>query len=1851
MTLGIRLHIHRLVFQWRAASFSIAAAATLATVVGAGRVAAADMTPIAIKGFNRDVVIENTASGPPYSSNAALELNPGEGTVFYQSGLPGTTYGLPVSGAFVSAVGDGTVFQFQPYTGANALVLSSETGISSGTLTLITPAVYGRIAFIANSASGGGTPNVTLCFADGSTYVTTYHAPDWFYNSGFALQGVDRIYLNNGYTEGGLSNPRFYQTTIDLTALLGDANKPLVGLTFNMASGVGATAIYAVSGELGAQVPASITSQPENILVNELAAATFNCGVTGVPGPSIQWYRNGNPIAGATDSSYILQSATPGDNGAVFQLVAENVVSNFTYAVTSSVAILTVIRDTTPPTVARIIPPPGSTQPDLRQIEIHFSEPVTGVTSANLLIDGAAATNVTAYSPMVYVFDFPAPPAGKVQVSLDLSSPITDLSSSSNRFSSGAAFSYVLDPSAVTSFVFITEFMAENSKTIRDDDGQHSDWLEIYNSSDQPISLVGWYLTDTPSNLEKWRFPDGTTLLAKSYLLIWASGLDRTNPAAPLHTNFKLSKDAGSYLGLVYSDGITLVSSFGPYPRPYPQQYQDVSYGRDRLDPTLTGYFVQPTPGAPNATVGQGFGPEVQFSLASGTFRQPFQLTLSVTDTNSIIRYVLATNASSALVGNVPDTSSAIYRGPLTIDGTIQVRARSFPAQPGYLPGPVRNETYLQLGTDAATVGSDLPIIVFHNMGAGTDVPATEDQFIAMQVFDTRNGRSSLTNPPDAAVQGYFHRRGQATFWDPKPNLRVEIQDPYGSGLDVELLGMPADNDWVFYGIDCYDKVLMHNPLAHELYREMGHYTSRTRFVEVYIKLGSGTAGPVTKADYYGLYVLEEKIKIAKNRVDIDKLQSENTNAPSVTGGYLLSIDKSNPGLQADLAGLPVWYLDPDYYTITLPERAAQKDYIDGYFAAFDSALNGPNWKDPLTGYAAYIDLDSWIDYHLHQVFVFNADMLRISAFFYKPGGGKIVQGPLWDFDRAFADSSDDRGFNPRRWRSGSGDGGTDPFNPNCSIFCNLWYGKLFADPDFWQRWIDRYQELRKTVYTLTNLYAKIDGFGNQVRQATVREYVRWAGSGQSDTTPRSGFYSGDGFSYAFPTPGTWQGEINFTKYWFSNRVDFMDSQFLNPPVFSSNGGAITPGATLNITASTREANSTIYYTLDGTDPRLPGGAVSPKAIAALNTANLTLTNNARVFARNWNATHRNLTGPNNPPLSSSWSGPAIGTFVVSTPPLAITELMYNPAPVSSGTNDNDQFEFIELKNVGPGALNLVGIHFTNGVHFTFTGGSEITNLAPGQYVVLLANREAFQTRYPDVTNIAGQYTGKLSNSGDHLRLEGALGEPILDFSYDNKWYPATDGAGFSLVICDENAPFTTWTNPASWRPSAELGGSPGRPDSVPLSTSPIVVSEALTHTDLPELDSIELYNPTISPVLIGGWFLSDERSKPMKYCIPGNTVIPAQGYLVFDENQFNNNGSNSFALSSLGDEVYLSSGDGTNLTGYQHGFKFGAQLNGVTFGRYVTSDGLEHFVTQKANTLGAANAGPEVGPVVITEIMYAPPPFGLDADTVDEFVELRNISDQPAPLYHVLYPTNTWRLSGAVQFTFPQGTTMAPWSFLLLVSFDPAQDPAALSWFRTRYNLDTNTVILGPYQGHLGNQGESLAMYQPDKPELPTSPQPGFVPYVLVEEVNYSPLPPWPGDSDGTGSSLQRFSCVSFADDPANWQAAAPTPGSINQGAFAVDTDQDGAPDELEFIAGTDPANSQDVLKFDRVYSDGTNCVLEFTGYSGRTYTVEKLASLGAAELWTTVYQSSPGNRVRLTVQDPLQPGPVFYRLKVKRN
>jgi hypothetical protein len=347
------------------------------------------MTPITVSGFNWDVVIENTArTNLPLSAYAA-ELNPGEGNAFYQSGFSNRSYGLPISGSYTSVLDNATVFMFQPYTGNNALVLSSDTGVSSGTLTLQSPAVYNRIAVVANSASANSTSagTLTISFSDGSTFVTNYNAPDWFNNSGYALNGTERINLNSGSTSGATGNPRFYQTSYDLNANLGGANKPIASFTFGKASGANSTGIYSVSGELSLGIPAVILTNPASLTVNELSPANFSVVVGGNPTPALQWYKNSVAIPGATNLTYAIAAAALSDNGAAFKLVANNVVSNISYSVTSAPATLTVIADTNKPVLL------SAQSYGLSQVIAGFSERIKLSTATNRANYSLTGTN------------------------------------------------------------------------------------------------------------------------------------------------------------------------------------------------------------------------------------------------------------------------------------------------------------------------------------------------------------------------------------------------------------------------------------------------------------------------------------------------------------------------------------------------------------------------------------------------------------------------------------------------------------------------------------------------------------------------------------------------------------------------------------------------------------------------------------------------------------------------------------------------------------------------------------------------------------------------------------------------------------------------------------------------------------------------------------------------------------------------------------------------------------------------------------------------------------------------------------------------------------------------------------------------------------------------------------------------------------------------------------------------------------------------------------------------------------------------------------------------------------------
>ncbi|MBX3745191.1 MAG: lamin tail domain-containing protein [Verrucomicrobiae bacterium] len=161
---------------------------------------------------------------------------------------------------------------------------------------------------------------------------------------------------------------------------------------------------------------------------------------------------------------------------------------------------------------------------------------------------------------------------------------------------------------------------------------------------------------------------------------------------------------------------------------------------------------------------------------------------------------------------------------------------------------------------------------------------------------------------------------------------------------------------------------------------------------------------------------------------------------------------------------------------------------------------------------------------------------------------------------------------------------------------------------------------------------------------------------------------------------------------------------------------------------------------------------------------------------------------------------------------LRITEIFYNPDPVPGLPHDAQSYEFLELRNLGPEPLDLTGIRLTRGVRFDFSLGT-IPTLAPAAHVLVVRDVAAFTARYGPLDSIAGTFEGALDNAGETLRLDDAVGEMILEFAYDDAWYPITDGRGHSLVFRDPSVPWDTWGHSANWRPSTRPGGSPGTVD------------------------------------------------------------------------------------------------------------------------------------------------------------------------------------------------------------------------------------------------------------------------------------------------------------------------------------------------------------------------------------------------------------------------------------------------------
>jgi hypothetical protein len=565
--------------------------------------------------------------------------------------------------------------------------------------------------------------------------------------------------------------------------------------------------------------------------------------------------------------------------------------------------------------------------------------------------------------------------------------------------------------------------------------------------------------------------------------------------------------------------------------------------------------------------------------------------------------------------------------------------------------------------------------------------------------------------------------------------------------------------------------------------------------------------------------------------------------------------------------------------------------------------------------------------------------------------------------------------------------------------------------------------------------------------------------------------------------------------------------------------------------------------------------------------------------------------------------------------------------------------DWIELFNPNDQPVSLTGCLLTDDPASPVTNAFPIGPLSlieAGGWVLFIADKKT--NSGPDHVSFS------LNKRGGALLLSDAKARQIDRIDYGQQTNGISEGR-----LPDGD------TTLVAFRDSVSPDGSNYRP------VTNFWVNELLSHTDPPQEDAVEFYNPSAEPIPVGGWFLSNQESNPKKYRLPTDAVIPPYDFLVLYEYQFK--GTNNFTFNSAhGDSVILNSADASGkLTGQRLKQDFGAAANGISFGRFPATERVD-FVAVRSLTFGvsspsttiefrkgsgAGNTYPLTGPLVISELMYHPPDAWTlavtNTTTGFEYVELRNITAQPVLLHDPEHTTNTWKLDGEVKFSFPSGVQVPANSMLLIVDFHPKTNLQALAAFREKYpSLPANTLIMGPFEGKLNNGNGKVSLYRPDPTQEPPHPDAGFVPFILVDQVRYSDAAPWPVEADGQGLSLQRQQPNDYGDDVVNWLARVPNPGQPNEIALP-DTDHDGMPDiwELEFgfdpenpadasqdadhdgasnwseyVAGTYPRNSSDYLMFQQISETNGVIEIQFPARAGRTYTVES-ATVGKTLNW----------------------------------
>lgn len=1277
------------------------------------------------------------------------------------------------------------------------------------------------------------------------------------------------------------------------------------------------------------------------------------------------------------------------------------------------------------------------------------------------------------------------------------------------------------------------------------------DWIELYNESNVTMNLAGWSLSDDKENPRKWVFPE-VELDAGAYLLILADSIDnRDTSKSRLHTNFNLSA-AGEFLGL-FNPGGTRVSGFE---EEYPKQNAYHSYGWvEQVDDYR--YQELATPGEENDASGLvGKLAKPDFNFEGGYYDSDLLIEITTDEPEVEVRYTLdgsdPTSEGALVYSEALDTSGLAENSRHGVGRFMILRAVAI--RGGYMPSDSRTATFL---FNQPEVLKSLPSVLL-----------------------TGDSERSLFKPwGTSATEGRFLDSPETAWYDLyyTPNQSTHYNLPTVSGRPTERV----------MSFEVFTQDSRGNMQSNVGARISASGYSKPRVDFRNIENGTGLSN-VNKPSF-NIFWRDEVEKKSLDFPLFPESEVEEFNSLRLRSG---KNDDVNPFIRDELCRrvfvemgqvgsvgmLATAWLNGEYagyYNLTerLRDRFFQEWHKDAgpwFVKQVGQIASG----DP-TEYYAFGEFIQTADFSVEenyrslveQVDETNViDYLMVNAF-----------AATWDWPEnnyVIAKSDSEHGkYRLYMWDAE----GMFGLYGNHSIYWDTFATDLLADDgsnndsSLLFKAFHQNQEFR--LHFADRVQKHFNGSGALTRERWDHHFNVL----RSEITPLIDYGAGQSF---------WS---DWYYSWMNARYPIFFNQLrshglwpdLGVPIVDTAGGEIVSGAL--VTLSHRESGVDVFYTLDGRDPRAYGGGT----VGALFESPLQIDQSVKLMAR--------------ARRDDEWS-PLLEVHYDTgdVPSLEVSEISYHP--LDTELSESKDLEFLELVNTGSTTALINGYRFEDGIDFTFP---ESSTIAPGEFLVLVSDITAFTTQYPGIP-VFGEFDGQLDNGGEDLELVTASGERVFRFEYNDNdpWPVESDGDGYSLVPLEAGA--EDLSSHLHWRASQSVWGSPSEAD--PLREPQyVVINEVLTHTDLPLVDAVELFNPTNTDVDISGWFLTDDLGTPDLYAFPSETVIPAGGYLHVDESDFAPRASSGggFRLSSHGESLWLlSATEDGSLSGHLHEVTFPAAENGRSFSRYLLSDSSEVWYPSESNTLGNDNADPMEPAVIISEVLYAPEAGGA------EYVEILNRSDDTVSLFDEANPSNTWILDG-ISYQFPENQALEPGQLAVIVSIDP-------DTFRSLYEIPESVPIWGPFAGRLDNKGELLSLKRPDSPDVDEDGNP-IVPYLFVDAVEYCSEIPWPEAAGEDGYSLVRLDSPSFGMELTNWSSSAVrggTPGFLGPYSwefwrFIVFTQEE---------LGTDEVSSEFANGDEDEYAN----LLEYAfGYDPRTRDTESPARYRALEWAGEFYHS----------------------------